>query len=91
MSPRVIVPSSGCSWPVSMRNSVDLPAPFGPITPTMPPGGMVKSRFSISSLSPIAFFRPMTSITLPPRRWPFGMMIWALVMRLLSDLLAISL
>ena len=25
-----------------MLNSVDLPAPFGPITPTMPPGGSLK-------------------------------------------------
>jgi len=27
----VIAPSSGLSWPVIMRNSVVLPAPFGPI------------------------------------------------------------
>src|SRR4030065_158091 len=32
-----MVPWSGFSWPVIMRNSVVLPAPFGPITPTRPP------------------------------------------------------
>ena len=45
-------PPSGFSWPVIMRNSVVLPAPFGPMTPTMPPGGSLKFRFSNSSLSP---------------------------------------
>jgi hypothetical protein len=34
-----MVPLSGLSWPVIMRNSVVLPAPLAPITPTMPPGG----------------------------------------------------
>ena len=33
-----IEPASGVSWPVIIRNSVDLPAPLGPMTPTMPPG-----------------------------------------------------
>ena len=32
-------PESGFSWPVMILNRVDLPAPLGPITPTMPPGG----------------------------------------------------
>jgi hypothetical protein len=40
------------SWPVIMRNSVVLPAPFGPMMPTMPPGGSLKDRLSISSRSP---------------------------------------
>ena len=35
-----------------MRKSVVLPAPFGPTTPTMPPGGSEKSRSSISRRSP---------------------------------------
>ncbi len=34
-----IAPESGCSPPVIMRNKVVLPAPLGPITPTMPPCG----------------------------------------------------
>ena len=46
------VPPSGCSCPTSIRNSVVLPAPFGPMTPTMPPRGSVKSRSSMSSMSP---------------------------------------
>ena len=35
--------------PVIIRNSVVLPAPFGPITPTIPPRGSVKFTSSISS------------------------------------------
>ena len=31
-------PSSGCSSPVIIRNSVVLPAPFGPTRPTFSPG-----------------------------------------------------
>ena len=34
-------PSSGSSSPAIIRKSVVLPAPFGPITPTIPPGGRV--------------------------------------------------
>ena len=46
-------PLSGSSWPAIMRKSVVLPAPFGPITPTMPPGGQRRSsRSSIRSRSP---------------------------------------
>ena len=30
-------PSSGCSWPVIIRNSVVLPAPLGPTRPTFSP------------------------------------------------------
>ena len=44
-----MAPLSGLSWPTIMRNSVVLPAPFGPITPTMPPGGSLKERSSIRS------------------------------------------
>jgi hypothetical protein len=35
-----------------MRKSVVLPAPFGPMMPTMPPGGSLKERLSMSSASP---------------------------------------
>ncbi len=38
------MPPSGFSCPVIIRNSVVLPAPLGPITPTMPPRGSVKLR-----------------------------------------------
>ena len=47
-----MVPVSGFSWPVIIRNSVVLPAPFGPMTPTMPPGGREKAMFSNSSRFP---------------------------------------
>ena len=42
------------SCPTSIRNSVVLPAPFGPITPTMPPRGSVKSRSSIEQQVAVA-------------------------------------
>jgi hypothetical protein len=46
------LPAVGFSWPVIILNSVVLPAPLGPMTPTMPPGGSLNSRSSISSRSP---------------------------------------
>ena len=55
MSPTRSSPASGFSSPTIMRKSVVLPAPFGPITPTMPPGGSEKVRSSNSSLSPNPF------------------------------------
>jgi hypothetical protein len=54
-----------------------LPAPFGPITPTMPPGGSRKLRSSISSRSPKPLAMPSASMTMPPRRGGVGMTIWA--------------
>jgi hypothetical protein len=42
---------------VIIRNSVVLPAPLGPITPTMPPRGNVKFTSSMSSMSPYALRR----------------------------------
>jgi hypothetical protein len=58
-----------------MRKSVVLPAPFGPMTPTMPPRGSEKFRSSMSSLSPNAFLRCSASTTSWPRRSPGGMRI----------------
>ena len=52
VSPTRSSPASGFSWPVIMRKSVVLPAPFGPMTPTMPPFGSEKLRSSISRFSP---------------------------------------
>ena len=60
-----------------MRNSVVLPAPFGPITPTMPPGGSLKVRSSISRLSPKPFLRSSKSMTFWPSRSATGMTICA--------------
>jgi hypothetical protein len=39
VSPIVIVPASGFSAPTSIRKSVVLPAPFGPMMPTIPDRG----------------------------------------------------
>jgi hypothetical protein len=39
VSPISIVPASGVSWPTSMRNRVVLPAPLGPMIPTIRAGG----------------------------------------------------
>jgi hypothetical protein len=75
VSPSRSAPESGCSWPVIMRKSVVLPAPFGPITPTMPPRGSENDRSSNSSLSPKPFARPSASTTTSPRRGPAGMWI----------------
>src|SRR3972149_2902243 len=61
-------PASGFSWPMIMRNSVVLPAPFGPMMPTMPPRGRLNDRLSISSRSPKLLLRPFASTTRSPRR-----------------------
>ena len=53
-----------------MRKSVVLPAPFGPTTPTIPPGGSEKSRSSISRRSPKPLLSPEASTTTSPRRLP---------------------
>src|SRR3954449_9941730 len=68
-------PASGVSSPAIMRNSVVLPAPFGPITPTIPAGGSENVRSSKSRRSPKPFDTPFASITTSPRRGPGGMWI----------------
>ena len=45
----------GLFLPVIMRNNVVLPAPFGPITPTIPPGGSAKFMSSTSRFSTVGF------------------------------------
>ena len=57
----------------------------------MPPGGKENDRSSKRSLSPIAFLRPSTSITLEPSLGPFGMTICARPSFSRSDWFAISL
>ena len=52
VSPIVIVPLSGFSAPTIMRSRVVLPAPLGPIMPTMLPGGIV--RVEIFDQQPVA-------------------------------------
>ena len=51
-TPESLRRASGFSWFVIMRNNVVLPAPFGPITPTMPPGGSLKFMSSTRMRSP---------------------------------------
>ncbi len=58
-----------------MRNSVDLPAPLGPMMPTMAPAGTLKLRLSISSRSPKLLLTLTNSITSLPRRSATGMKI----------------
>ena len=62
-----------------MRNSVVLPAPLGPMTPTMPPGGSLNESLSISSRSPKPFERSSKSMTFWPSRSATGMTICAVV------------
>ena len=75
MSPSRSVPESGDSSPAIIRKSVVLPAPFGPITPTIPAGGSEKVRSSKSNRSPKPLARPLASITTSPSRGPDGMWI----------------
>ncbi len=75
VSPIVIDPASGGSWPTSIRNSVVLPAPFGPMIPTIPERGSENVRSSMSSRSPKPLRSPSTSMTWSPRRGPGGMAI----------------
>ena len=49
VDPMRIVPESGCSVPVIIRNRVVLPASLGPMMPTMPPAGRRKLKFSNST------------------------------------------
>src|SRR5919108_734435 len=70
------VPAAGCSCPVIIRNSVVLPAPLGPMTPTMPPGGSENDRSSMSRLSPKPLRRCSASTTTFPRWVEVGMWIW---------------
>ena len=62
--PILTSPLSGCCWPAIMRNRVDLPAPFGPMMPTIAPGGTLKLRLSINTRLPndfVTFTNSMTS------------------------------
>ena len=52
-----------------------MPAPFGPITPTMPPGGSENVMSSTSRRSPKPFETPSASTTTSPSRGPAGMWI----------------
>ena len=69
-----MVPLSGSSSPMIILNSVVLPTPFGPMTPTIPFGGSEKLRSSISIRSSNPLDSLSTSTTSDPSRGPGG--IW---------------
>src|SRR5207249_7438025 len=70
VSPTRSVPPSGRSSPVMRRKSVVLPAPFGPMIPTMAPRGRENVSPSKRSLSPYALRSFVASTTTSPSRGP---------------------
>src|SRR6478735_3759705 len=72
-------------------NSVVLPAPLGPMMPTMPPRGSVNDRSSMRTRSPKPLVSPLASTTTLPRRGPGGIWISSKSsLRILSASAAIS-
>src|SRR5579871_3668677 len=59
-------PAVGCRWPVIRLNSVDLPAPFGPITAAISPSATARSTSDTARKPPKDFERPRTSSKLTP-------------------------
>jgi hypothetical protein len=59
----------------SCLNRVDLPAPLGPMMPTMAPAGTLKLRLSISRRSPKDLLTLLNSMTSLPKRSATGMKI----------------
>src|SRR5690242_1455070 len=57
-------PAVGCRWPVMRLNSVDLPAPFGPITAAISPSATARSTSLTARKPPNDLDRPLTSSTL---------------------------
>ena len=72
VSPTLMVPLSGSSCPMIMRNRVDLPTPFAPTMPTTAPGGTEKLTPSSRARPPWDLHRSATSTTTSPRRGPVG-------------------
>src|SRR5262249_55231889 len=73
--PMATLPLSAFSLPRISLNNVDLPAPFGPMMPTIAPGGTLKESLSISRRSPKPFETSLNSITSLPRRSATGIKI----------------
>ena len=74
-------PLSGFSLPAISLKSVDLPAPLGPMMPTMAPAGILKFRLSIKRRSPKDLLTPLNSMTSLPRRSATGMKISCVSLR----------
>src|ERR1700751_3602836 len=60
-------PASGSSSPASRRRSVDLPAPFGPTSPTRAGGGTKRLTSARTPSAPYAFETPAATSE-PARR-----------------------
>ena len=75
VSPKTISPLSTSSIPVTILNNVVFPAPFGPIIPTIAPGGTSKDKSSINSLPSYDFFIFLAFITTLPSLSPKGIVI----------------
>ena len=73
--PILTSPLSGCSLPAISLKRVDLPAPLGPMMPTMAPAGTWKLRLSISKRSPKDLLTFLNSNTSLPKRSATGMKI----------------
>ncbi len=58
---RVTAPLSGTSSPARAASSVDLPAPFGPTTPTREPGATVRETSASTSAGPRVTVRPVAT------------------------------
>src|SRR3954468_2320341 len=68
---RTTLPDSAGRSPARVRNSVDLPAPFTPTSPTTPPGATTRSRSEKRTRAPCPAARPRaTSVAL--KRTPGG-------------------
>ena len=76
--PRRIVPALGRWLPARQSNRVVLPAPFGPISPTISAGETVKDSPSTATLPPNRLTTCSTERNAPSpacgRRWPSGRM-----------------
>ena len=91
VSPTLMSPESGFSSPMIILNSVVLPAPLGPMTPTMPLRGSENDRSSMSSRSPKPLVSLSASTTTLPSRGPGGIWISSKSsLRVLSASAAIS-
>src|SRR5262249_4821493 len=56
-------PAVGCRCPVIRLNSVDLPAPFGPMTAAISPSATARSTSETARKPPNDLDRPLTSST----------------------------
>ena len=61
-------PAEGRSVPASNAITVDLPAPFGPISPVSVPGLMLKETLATACTPPKSRLSPTVCSTSPPGR-----------------------